>query len=140
MAKTSKKFCAACLKEVSSSLSVCPPCDGPLTTLHSRDLVGEILDGRFQVLEVVGKGGRGVVYRARHRCLDRECAVKVLRTDAAEDPTAVARFLTEAKIASGLTSPHTVRVSDFGVSPDGHLYLVMELLKGQSLGSILQQT
>lgn len=139
MAQTSKKFCAACLKEVSSDSFNCPGCGGLLTILHSRDLVGEILDGRFEVLELLGKGGMGIVYRARHRYLDRECAVKVLRADSADDPLAVARFLREAKAASGLTSPYTVRITDFGVSPDGLLYLVMELLKGESMGDMLQR-
>ncbi len=139
MAQTSKKFCSACLKEVSSESFKCPNCNGPLTILHSRDLVGEILDGRFEVLELLGKGGMGIVYRARHRYLERDCAIKVLRTDSAEDPLAVARFLREAKSASGLSSPHTVRVMDFGVSPDGLLYLVMELLEGESLAEMVRR-
>ncbi len=139
MAQTSKKFCSKCLKEVSSESFHCPGCGGPLTVLHSRDLVGEILDGRFEVLELLGKGGMGIVYRARHRYLEQEFAIKVLKAESADDPLAVARFLREAKSVSGLNSPHTVRVSDFGVSPDGLLYLVMELLKGESLGQRIQR-
>jgi serine/threonine protein kinase len=139
VAQTSKKFCSSCLKEVSTESYKCPGCNGPLTILHSRDLVGEILDGRFEVLELLGKGGMGIVYRARHRYLERDCAIKVLRADSADDPLAVARFLREAKSVSGLSSPNTVRVTDFGVSPDGLLYLVMELLKGESLGQKLHR-
>jgi serine/threonine protein kinase len=139
VAQTSKKFCSSCLKEVSTESFKCPGCNGPLTILHSRDLVGEILDGRFEVLELLGKGGMGIVYRARHRYLERDCAIKVLRADSADDPLAVARFLREAKSVSGLSSPNTVRVTDFGVSPDGLLYLVMELLRGESLGQMLQR-
>lgn len=139
MAQTSKKFCSTCLKEVSTESFSCPGCNSPLTILHSRDLVGEILDGRFEVLELLGKGGMGIVYRARHRYLEQDCAIKVLRADSADDPLAVARFLREAKSASSLSSPHTVRVTDFGVSPDGLLYLVMELLEGESLGAMIQR-
>lgn len=97
-------------------------------------LVGRVLDNRFTILAKLGAGSMGTVYRARQANMEREVAIKILRSDRALDEAAKARFLREARANSLLASPHTVTVFDFGQSPSGELFLAMELLEGESLG------
>ncbi len=97
-------------------------------------LVGATLDGRYQIEALVGRGGMGSVYRARHLLMDQRVAVKVLRRDLASDATAARRFVREAKSSFRFDHPNCVRVSDLGVTPDGVPYLVMEYLDGRTVG------
>jgi len=107
--------------------------------LPDDDLTGTVLDNTYEVRSRLGMGGMGVVYKARQRYVDRDVAVKVLRREMAGDETAVRRFLLEAKAAARLKNPHTVILHHFGVTPDGRMYFVMELLEGRSLASLLAQ-
>src|SRR5688572_21995825 len=79
----------------------------------------------------------GAVYRATHTLMDKVLAVKVLRPALASDEAAARRFRREAKSASRLDHDHCIRVTDFGVTDEGLLYLVMELLQGVSLGETI---
>jgi hypothetical protein len=98
-------------------------------------LVGRILGGRYRLAERLGQGGMGTVYRAVHTLMDKPVALKVLRADVAGDPEAALRFHREARSASRLDHEHCIRVTDFGQSEDGLLFLVMELLDGESLSA-----
>ncbi|MEY4575396.1 MAG: hypothetical protein RL701_99 [Pseudomonadota bacterium] len=107
---------------------------------ETRDpLVGMRIDNRYLVTGVLGRGGMGVVYAGVHEQLGREVAVKVLGPGIANDPTAVARFLREARTASQLTHGNIVDVSDLGTLPDGRPYLVMAKLHGIDLCTLLQR-
>jgi formylglycine-generating enzyme required for sulfatase activity len=98
-----------------------------------------VIAGRLRLLEPVGQGGMGVVWRARHLGLDTEVAVKFIRPErAAADPALGARFEREAKAAARIAHPHVVQVMDYG-AVDGIPYLVMELLRGASLAELLEQ-
>lgn len=97
-------------------------------------LIGRLLDGRYQIKSVIASGGMGTVYRAEQRSMSRDVAVKVLRTDLEADSRVAGRILTEAMAASRLRNPHTITVFDFGYGEDGVVFLVMELLLGQTLG------
>jgi len=108
----------------------------------SPSLAGVTLDGRYRILEPVGDGGAGSVFRARQLNVDRDVAVKVLdplALSARSLPDAIARFEAEARIVSKLRHPHTIKLLDFGRLPDGRLFLVMEFLHGQSLDKVLAQ-
>lgn len=97
-------------------------------------LIGRTVAGRFRVLERIGSGGMGTVYRAVQAGLGREVALKVLRKELVSDRDTVARFQREAKAMSLLVHPNTVRVFDFGEDEEeGHLFLAMELLEGELL-------
>jgi len=96
-------------------------------------LVGTTLDGRYVLTGHLATGGMGAVFRARHVHLRKEFAVKVLRPDLTTSPDLVERFRREAEIASALEHDNIVKVSDFGRSVEGYLFLVMELLHGESL-------
>jgi len=91
---------------------------------------GEVVDGRFTILERAGVGGMGSVYRALDRNGRNLVALKVLH---APDPTSQARFLKEAKALSGIEHPYIVKYVTHGITPDQTPYLVMEWLEGESL-------
>jgi serine/threonine-protein kinase len=101
--------------------------------------------GSYQVGELLGQGGMGEVYRATHRMLARPAAIKLIRPEliGGDDPegtrVAVQRFRREAEAAANLRSPHTVELYDFGVTDEGTLYFVMELLEGLDLESLVRQ-
>ena len=101
--------------------------------------------GSYRLGEVLGRGGMGEVYRASHRMLARPAAIKLIRAEvlASSDDTltqtAVARFRREAEAAAKLRSPHTVELYDFGVTEEGTLYLVMELLEGLNLEHLVRR-
>jgi serine/threonine-protein kinase len=80
----------------------------------------------------------GTVYKAEQTLIRRVVALKVLRREVVQDETAVRRFLNEARAISSLSSPHTVRLFDFGVTKDGLLYYTMELLQGRSLRAVIE--
>jgi eukaryotic-like serine/threonine-protein kinase len=98
--------------------------------------LGKIVDGRYKVMEVIGRGGMGVVYRVEHLRMGKVAAMKVLHRDLASDPDVVQRFEREASAISRLHHPHTVQVFDFGTA-QGALYLIMEYVRGLDLGSII---
>lgn len=92
--------------------------------------------GSYTLEEKLGQGGMGVVYRARHSMLRRPAAVKMLKTSTLSAHV-LEQFEIEAHITSELSSPHTVQVYDYGMTPEGELYYVMEYLQGMSLADIV---
>jgi serine/threonine protein kinase len=95
--------------------------------------------GEFEILEVAGIGGMGIVYRAKQRSLDRIVALKVIRDEIAEAPEYRERFVREAHIAASVDHPHIVSVYDVG-DFDGRLVLVMQWVRGENLRTILQRS
>jgi serine/threonine-protein kinase len=102
--------------------------------------------GSYRLVEKLGAGGMGEVWSAEHRLLARPAAIKLVRADvlaaraegmAAE--TALRRFEREAQATAFLTSPHTIELYDFGVTPDGAFYYVMELLQGLDLRTLVER-
>lgn len=94
-------------------------------------LIGTVINDRFEVQKLLGRGGMGAVYQARHRALDTQVAIKVLLQQGGTEEHE--RFLLEAKVASKVRHPNTVYISDFGHLADGRNYLAMEFLKGRPL-------
>ncbi|GAA2359297.1 serine/threonine-protein kinase [Streptomyces cuspidosporus] len=103
---------------------------------------GTVLDGRYRLIQPIGAGGFGQVWKAHDPRVDRKVAVKVLAGDGGADhDRQVARFAREAAVAGGLSHPNIVTVHDFGSAMyDGrlHAYLVMQLLPGKSLSTVLE--
>ncbi|MFO7567364.1 MAG: serine/threonine-protein kinase [Enhygromyxa sp.] len=102
-------------------------------------LVGQSLDAHYRIDKLLGAGGMGAVYKARHTKLERDVAIKILHPDIGGDPSISKRFDREAQSASRLDHPNCVRVSDFGTTAEGIKYLVMELLEGEELAARLEQ-
>jgi serine/threonine protein kinase/tetratricopeptide (TPR) repeat protein len=99
------------------------------------DLIGQTF-GHYRIVEQIGAGGMGVVYRARDERLDRDVAVKVLPEDVAGDLDRLHRFEREAKAVAQLDHPNILAIHDFG-SEDGVAFAVMELLEGESLRELI---
>lgn len=101
--------------------------------------------GSYELVALIGKGGMGEVWRARHRMLARDAAIKVVRADLMLTQPGYAseitrkRFAQEAQAIASLQSPHTVYLFDFGVAEDGSFYYVMELLDGISLQMLVEK-
>jgi serine/threonine-protein kinase len=100
-------------------------------------VIGQVIGGRYAVLSRLGSGGMGVVYRALQEQLDRPVALKLLSARVGTDAQIEERFRTEARAASQLANPHTVTIYDFGATPDGSLFIAMQLVEGESLRSRL---
>jgi tRNA A-37 threonylcarbamoyl transferase component Bud32 len=99
--------------------------------------------GSYRLVERLGQGGMGEVWRAKHRLLARPAAIKLIRTSDSpnvdKSDEAARRFEREAQVTAGLSSPHTVQLFDFGVADDGSFYYVMELLDGMDLETLVRR-
>jgi eukaryotic-like serine/threonine-protein kinase len=110
------------------------------TSFRPESLVGTTLDGRYRLVSHIASGGMGAIFRAEHVYMRKELALKVLRPDLSSLPDIAERFRREAEIAASLEHDNIVRVTDFGRSPEGWLFLAMELLEGESLFDRLRRT
>ncbi|MBM3783626.1 MAG: tetratricopeptide repeat protein [Acidobacteria bacterium] len=100
--------------------------------------------GGYALVEKLGQGGMGEVWRARHHLIGRPAAVKLIRpdilaTDGVDTPAAMRRFEREAAATAALRSPHTVSLYNYGITDDGLLYYVMELLEGYDLATLVKR-
>lgn len=105
----------------------------------TNELIGRVFDSRYQITELIGRGGMGVVYKAIHIAMNQVVALKVLGKGLSGDDKNVQRFYQEVRASSRLKHPNSIKVFDFGRSEDGHLYLAMEFLEGHTLTQLLRQ-
>lgn len=133
------RVCAVCNKEISSQVDRCPDDGGELVPLVSDPLVGTTFAEKYEILSILGEGGMSVVYKARHKYMERVVAVKLLHEHLVGDPLAVQRFERESKAASSLSHQNIVTVHDFGMTKKGQAYFVMDCLEGESLGEVLER-
>jgi tRNA A-37 threonylcarbamoyl transferase component Bud32 len=137
------KRCAECGQQFSPDGMFCPFDGSKLVESKwdpSKDpLIGQTIDGRYEVRGVEGEGGMGTVYEVRHKTLARSFAMKVLRRDVARDPELATRFVLEARATAAIKHPHIVQITDFGKLDDGTPYFVMELLVGETLSQIIKR-
>src|SRR6185436_1733305 len=103
-----------------------------------RPKPGELINGKYRLVRLIGDGGMGSVYEARHEYLGTTVALKFLHPELARRPGLVQRFLREARLSATIQSPHVAHVTDVDQASDGGAYLVMELLEGKSLMSLLE--
>jgi serine/threonine-protein kinase len=101
-------------------------------------VIGQVI-GNYRIVGELGRGGMGMVYRAEHIQLGRPAALKMLLPALSSDPGIVQRFFNEARAASAIDHPGIVEVYDFGTHTDGSAYIVMALLKGETLSNRLDR-
>ncbi len=111
----------------------------PMSEAADPALIGRRVAGKFVVEQFLGGGAMGAVYRARDDSLERLVALKVMHPSMAVDPTFVSRFHREARAASRLDHPSSMRVIEFGEEPDGLLYIAMEYLEGRDLYKVIHE-
>src|SRR4051812_36704087 len=105
---------------------------------RAPDLAGRVLDGRYELRDLIGEGTFGRVYAGFDRRLQRAVAVKVIKPWWAEDPIWVERFEREAQLLASVSDPGIVQIFDVGSAEDG-VYYVAELVHGESLAQRLQR-
>jgi eukaryotic-like serine/threonine-protein kinase len=134
------KICPVCSRQYPDDIRFCQD-DG--TTLRAEapaaTLVGQVVADRYHVLEKLGEGGMGQVYKAEHVKMDRVCAIKVMSPSMAHDTDSIARFKREASNASKISHPNVCAIYDFGETPDGLIYLAMEYIDGKSLTHTIER-
>lgn len=101
--------------------------------------IGDVIAGRYKLTKILGEGGMGAVYEANQINLNREVAVKVMHPAVSAAGDAKARFEREARVSGALHHPNAVKIFDFGEDDAGRLYLVMEKLRGTTLGTFVGQ-
>ena len=124
----------------------CGRCEDPGVSVCASDGAAlrpgptpRVIDNKYRIEQLLGRGGMGAVYRARDMRLDRQVAVKVVRPELLEDNDARRRFRREAQLVARLQHPGIVAVFDFGTLSGGGAYLVMELVRGEDLRRVLHR-
>jgi serine/threonine protein kinase len=135
--------CPSCRAENEGSALACTACGVslavPTTILVSVDLkAGALFHSRYEIVGPLGRGGMGMVYKARDRTLDELVAIKVLRPDFAQDPRMADRFKSEIKLARRVRHRNVCCIHDYG-EDQGLLYISMELIGGVDLKRILRE-
>lgn len=125
------RFCAECGADQVGSAAV--------PVAHADPRIGTSIEEKYRLDSQIGVGGMATVYRATRLLIGDAVAVKILHAEQLRDPQAAERFRREAQAAARLKHPNAVTIYDFGVSDDGVVYLVMELVEGQSLRQVVKE-
>ncbi|MEO7732758.1 MAG: protein kinase [Kofleriaceae bacterium] len=138
-AGTAEAYCPACGQSFPPDHERCPTDGARLVRLAGQvdPLIGRVFEQRYEIRSRLGAGGMGAVYRGWQVSVDREVAIKVIDPRLSGNRSVVKRFLREARLSSRLGQPSIVNVYDFGQTEDGILYIVMELVRGHTLGDEL---
>ena len=139
------RICPACSREYGDEHDNCR--DDGIGLVHldtgtsdrAQDLIGKVVDGRYRIERIVGRGGMGTVYACRHVVVGKAFAMKVLRSGIERSEEVLQRFIREAQAANAVRSRHICEMSDFGQLESGAFYVVMELLQGMSLTRALRE-
>jgi serine/threonine protein kinase len=125
------KICPTCLTCYEDTDTACRHSDhGPLAPSRAGS---RLVDGRYRLDRLLGRGGMGAVYAGVHVELERPAAIKLLLPELVSDPQALERFKREARAAARLNHPNVAGTYDFGTLPGGESYIVMELVEGETL-------
>jgi serine/threonine-protein kinase len=133
--------CAVCSHQNPEGARFCQSCGAPMARPSDEpaSLIGQLIGGRYLVTRVIGEGGMGVVYEAEQKmgAHTRKVAIKTLLPTLSRDHTVVSRFYRECGVVAQLEHPNTIRLYDFGETPDQRLYIAMEFVKGEPLTALI---
>src|SRR5687767_7917546 len=132
------KYCTACNTKYEDSVSFCA-LDGEVLEADPASIVNTVLDGQYQMEALLGKGGMGAVYRARHILLGDRVAIKILPPEVRNNAEWLRRFRREGQAARRFRHPNAVTVYDLRTSGDGTIYMVMEYVEGHTLDAELKK-
>ena len=133
------KFCKECATPLPSSRPSPPLVTETMETAHEELTTGTLFAGRYQIIEELGRGGMGRVYRALDKKLNEEVALKLVRPEIAADRSALERFHTELKLARRISHPHVGRMYELMEEKGSH-FITMEYVPGQDLRGLIRQT
>jgi serine/threonine-protein kinase len=111
----------------------------PSSAAEADPLIGRTINDRYRIVEAIGQGGMGRVYKALQSPLDRVVALKILGAGHDRDPNFYKRFFLEASVTAKLTHPNTITLYDYGRTEDGIFFIAMEFLDGRTLSQAMQQ-
>src|SRR6478736_404575 len=132
------KYCTACKAKYDDSVSFCS-IDGEVLEADPASIVDTVLDGQYQIEAMLGKGGMGAVYSARHILLGDRVAIKVLPAEVRTNAEWLRRFRREGQAARRFRHANAVTVYDLRTAADGTIYMVMEYVEGHTLDAELKQ-
>jgi serine/threonine-protein kinase len=132
------KLCSTCNKTFADTETFCPH-DGEVLQESPEEIVGRVIDGKYQVEGFIAQGGMGAVYRARHILLGDQVVIKTLRPEMRGNSEWLKRFQREGKAARAFRHPNSVTVYDLSSGSDGLIYMVMEYVEGHTLDRELKQ-
>ena len=133
------KSCASCGFEVGAGEHTCRQC-GAAVQYREHALVGTTLADKYEIEDHLGSGGMCDVYKARHVAMGKEVAIKILRPELAANAKITERFEQEARAASRISHPNAINVTDYGIGANNTPYIVMEFVKGPTLGEVIRRS
>lgn len=136
-----EKYCAVCARQFAEEDEhlICPDDGGFLVPFSADPLIGTVVANQFEIIDLLGAGGWGAVYKARDTKLSRLVALKILRADLASTVEKLKRFEREARMMSALNHPNICSVYDYGILENGQPYLVLEYLQGKTLEQLVDE-
>src|SRR4030095_11873371 len=132
------KYCISCKAKYDDSVSFCP-IDGEVLEADPASIVDTVLDGQYQMEGLLGKGGRGAVYRSPHILLGDRVTIKVLPPEVRNNAEWLRRFRREGQAARRFRHPNSVTVYDLRTAADGTIYMVMEYVEGHTLDAEIRR-
>ena len=134
------RHCTQCGAATPDDARFCPRCGAPVIALSAADpMIGKVISERYKLVEKIGQGGSGAIYRAEHATLHKRVAVKLLHAQLSTDDTALERFRREATTVGALENEHILQVLDYGRTDDGRLFFAMEFLEGETLTKVVER-
>src|SRR5277367_754177 len=134
--KVGLNLCQTCQQTFDIEVIICPYDSTALTRIIEEQLEGTVFGDRYEIISLIGEGGMGKVYKARHKLMKRTIAIKLVHQHLISSGDTLTRFRKEAEAASCLNHWNIVGVHDFGLLP--RAYLVMDYLEGISLADVLE--
>lgn len=129
--------CISCKAEISRDFKACPHC-GEVITDFLREYLDKPIDGKYQILERLGAGGMGEVFKALHIHLNTIRVIKIMRPSIQDELDAHERFNREARLATKIHHANVAALHDFSILPDGTKYMVWEYINGKSLAAVVR--